>query len=79
MKRFSVVQGAQSGMDKEQEARAKRLVTFMGVIGPMTLVGLLLWIVHWDASMNAQSVRQDYFPAHYVNAAVAVEDHVQAF
>jgi hypothetical protein len=78
MKRFSVVKSADNGIDKE-EAWAKRVITFMGLIGPVTLVGLLLWIVHWDASMNAQTVRQDYFPAHYVNAATVVEDHVQAF
>jgi hypothetical protein len=78
MKRFSVVKSADNGIEKE-EARAKRLVMFMGLVGPVTLVGLLLWIVHWDASMNAQTVRQEYFPSHYVNAATVVEDHVQAF
>ena len=51
----------------------------MGLIGPVMLVGLLLWIVHWDASMSTQTARQEYFPSHYVNAATAVEDHVQAF
>ena len=78
MKRFSVVKSADNGIDKE-EAWARRVVMFMGLIGPVTLIGLFLWIVHWDASMNAQTVRQDYFPSHYVNAATMVDDHVQAF
>ncbi|HZN26657.1 MAG TPA: hypothetical protein VFB75_20675 [Burkholderiales bacterium] len=78
MKRFGTLCGQNGGTDKE-EIRAKRLVTFMGLIGPMMLVGLLLWIVHWDASTSTQTARQEYFPSHYVNAATAVEDHVQAF
>ena len=78
MKRFSVVKNTDNGIDKE-EAWAKRVVTFMGLIGPVTLVGLLLWIVHWDASMSAQIALQDYFPAYYVNAATAIEDYIQAF
>ena len=79
MKRFSVVKSADNGLEEEEEARAKRIVTFMGLVGPLILVGLLLWTAHWDASMNAQTVRQDYFPSYYVNAATMVEDHVQAF
>jgi len=78
MKRFSVVRNTDDGIDNG-EAWAKRVVTFMGLIGPMTLIGLLLWIVHWDASVNAQMVLQDYFPSHYVNVASMIDDHVQAF
>ena len=77
MKRFDAKR--QSGCTDNQETVAKRMVIFMGLIGPMTLVGLLLWIVHWDASMNAHTVRQDYFPSHYVNAATAAEAPVETF
>jgi hypothetical protein len=78
MKRFSVVRNTDGGIDKG-EAWAKRVVTFMGLIGPVTLVGLLLWIVHWDAFVNVQTVLQEYFPSHYVNVAWIVEDRIRAF
>jgi hypothetical protein len=78
MKRFHAAK-KQSGLADETEARAKRIVIFMGLIGPTMLVGLLLWIVHWDASVNAHTVRYDYFPSHYVNAAMVAEDPVETF
>ena len=78
MKRFSVVRNTDDGIDNG-ELWAKRVVMFMGLIGPVTLIGLLLWVVHWDASVNAQTVLQDYFPSHYVNVATIAEDHIQAF
>ena len=78
MKRLDAAK-TQSGCTDKEEARAKRLVIFMGLIGPMMLAGILLWIVHWDASMNTHTVRQDYFPSHYVNAAAAVEDPIETF
>ena len=78
MKRFSVVRNTDDGIDNG-ELWAKRVVMFMGLIGPVTLIGLLLWVVHWDASVNAQTVLQDYFPSHYVSVATIAEDHIQAF
>jgi hypothetical protein len=77
MKRFYIASAEK--LRERQEARAKRLVIFMGLIGPMILVGILLWIVHWDASNNSPTVQQDYFPSHYVNAAKAAEDPVATF
>ena len=78
MKRFGTDNG-KNVFSGQEEARAKRIVMLMGLIGPMTLVGLVLWIVHWDASLNSQTVRQDYFPSHYVNAATTAEDPVATF
>jgi hypothetical protein len=78
MKRFDAANRT-SGVTDEEEALSKRLVIFMGLIGPVMLVGLLLWIVHWDASVNARTVRQDYFPSLYVNAATAAENPVETF
>jgi hypothetical protein len=78
MKRFCGMNG-QNKAESKEEAMARRLVTFMGLIGPVTLVGLVLWIVHWDASINARTAQTNYFPSHYVNAASVLEDHIQAF
>jgi hypothetical protein len=78
MKRLSAV-NANSSTEDKVEAWAKRIVMFMGLIGPITLVGLLLWIVHWDASQSARVVQQEYFPSAYVNAAVAAEQPIATF
>ena len=78
MKRFDAAT-RQSRLTDKEEARAKRIVMFMGLIGPMMLIGIMLWIVHWDASLNANTVRQEYFPSLYVNAAKAAEDPIETF
>ena len=45
----------------------------------VTLIGLLLWIVHWDAAQVSHVVHQDYFPSAYVNAAMAAEQPIETF
>jgi hypothetical protein len=67
----------------QDEARARRFVMAVGiarcVMGPLVLFGLLLSTAHWEPAAAAHTAHPDYFPAHYVNAANVVDDHIQAF
>ena len=78
MKRFGAVNG-QAGTEDKVEIWARRVVMFMGLIGPVTLISILLWIVHWDATQSSHVVHQQYFPSAYVNTVAAVEQPVDTF
>jgi hypothetical protein len=64
------------------EERASRVVKTVGIVrcalGPLVLFGLLFGTASWDPASATTHVA-NYFPAGYVNAAGALEDHVQAF
>ncbi len=66
--------------DEERAARIVKAVSLVRcALGPLVLFGLLLGTAFWDpAAPTVQTA--EYFPAAYVNAAVAVlDEHVQTF
>jgi hypothetical protein len=78
MKRFDAMNG-RNGREDKVEAWARRVVMFMGLIGPVALVSILLWIAHWDAAQSSHLVHQQYLPSAYVNTVAAAEQSIDIF
>jgi len=78
MKQSGAMNGGSTTEDKI-EAWAKRVVMFIGLVGPLTLVGVLLWMVNWDASQSSRAVHQAYLPSAYVNAVTNAEQPIETF
>jgi hypothetical protein len=78
MKRLGAMKAKNAAEDKV-EAWALRVVVVAGLIGPVTLIAILLWIAHWDATQSSHLVHQQYLPSAYVNTVAAAERSIDIF